>query len=350
MTFSGDLLNWYDKNARILPWRVPPAARLAGTSPNPYHVWLSEIMLQQTTVKAVVPYFLKFLTIWPTVELLAKADNNDIMAAWAGLGYYSRARNLKRCAEIVSNDLKGQFPPNRAGLLRLPGIGDYTASAIASIAYNEPVVVMDGNVERVSARLLALEAPLPAAKVEIRRFLEPIVPHLRPGDFAQAIMDLGATICTPRSPMCGSCPIALHCKSYGNDPTRFPIKPAKKAKPSRKGAAFVAVNEFGAIWLQRRPESGLLGGMAGVPTTNWSVQRDGETGVKAAPFAGDWVHKGSVTHVFTHFNLELDVYFSLTSKPSSEGWWSAETSKEALPNVMNKAIQLALANEDHGRD
>jgi A/G-specific adenine glycosylase len=341
MTFTNDLLNWYDQNARVLPWRVSPADRALGVMPDPYRVWLSEIMLQQTTVKAVAPYFNKFLTIWANVAALAAADNNDVMAAWAGLGYYSRARNLKRCAEIVVQDFGGEFPDNRADLLTLPGIGDYTASAIAAIAYNEPVIVMDGNVERVSARLIALETPLPEAKPIIRSFLKPVVPQARPGDFAQAMMDLGATLCTPKSPSCVICPIALHCKARGNDPQRFPYKLPKTVKPKRNGAAFVALRADGAVWLERRSATGLLGGMAQVPTTQWDSRKDGATGVNAAPFAGTWVHKGSINHVFTHFALELDIYFSTNAQPIGEGWWSADPTIEALPSLMVKAIQQA---------
>jgi A/G-specific adenine glycosylase len=341
MTFSNDILNWYDQNARVLPWRISPADRALGVLPDPYHVWLSEIMLQQTTVKAVSPYFTKFLAIWPNVAALAAADDNVVMAAWAGLGYYSRARNLKRCAEMIVRDFGGRFPLTRAGLLKLPGIGDYTASAIASIAYNEAVVVMDGNVERVSARLLALETPLPAAKPEIRVFLEPIVPQSRPGDFAQAMMDLGATLCTPRSPSCVICPIASHCKARGKDPARFPYKLGKTAKPNRKGAAFVAIRNDGAIWLQTRPPKGLLGGMAQVPTTDWNARVDGAVEIEAAPFVGDWMHKGSIAHVFTHFNLQLEVYAAADAEATGEGWWSTDTTIEALPSVMLKAITCA---------
>ena len=342
MAFTHDLLNWYDQSARVLPWRTSPADRALGVLANPYHVWLSEIMLQQTTVKAVAPYFQKFLGIWPDIRALAEADDNDVMAAWAGLGYYSRARNLKRCAQTVVQDFGAKFPTDRAGLLALPGIGDYTASAIAAIAYNEPVVVMDGNVERVSTRLMALETPLPEAKPAIRAFLEPVVPKTRPGDFAQAMMDLGATICTPRTPSCMMCPIAKHCKARGKDPARFPFKLPKTIKPKRKGAAFVAIRGDGAIWLERRPSKGLLGGMAQVPTTGWDSRKDGATGVEAAPFNGSWVHKGSIIHVFTHFALELEVYSALNAQPVGDGWWSADPTSEALPSLMVKVIQQAL--------
>ena len=263
------------------------------------------------------------------------------MAAWAGLGYYSRARNLKRCAEMIMRDYGGRFPLNRAALLTLPGIGDYTASAIAAIAYDEAVVVMDGNVERVSTRVLALETPLPLAKPIIRTFLEPIVPANRPGDFAQAMMDLGATLCTPRSPSCIICPIASHCQSRGNDPARFPLKLAKALKPNRLGAAFVAFRSDGAIWLQRRPAKGLLGGMAQVPTTNWNARIDGETGIEAAPFSGDWAYQGEIAHVFTHFTLQLKIYAATVTSATGEGWWSADTTIEALPSVMLKAIRRA---------
>ncbi|MGL4404294.1 MAG: A/G-specific adenine glycosylase [Notoacmeibacter sp.] len=350
MAFTNDLLNWYDDNARVLPWRVSPADRAMGVLPNPYFVWLSEIMLQQTTVKAVAPYFVKFSQSWPNVSSLAAADDNDVMAAWAGLGYYSRARNLKRCAQTIVQDFGGQFPQDREGLLSLPGIGDYTASAIASIAFNEAVVVMDGNVERVSARLLALETPLPVAKPIIRAFLEPLVPDDRPGDFAQAMMDLGATICTPKSPSCIVCPIARHCKAQGNDPARLPYKQPKAAKPTRKGAAFVAIRNDGAIWLKRRPAKGLLAGMAEVPTTGWDSRNDGATNVGAAPFAGKWQKIGQITHVFTHFTLVLEIYASLTTTPQGEGWWSSDLTKEALPSLMLKAIQLAQIEQGHKSD
>jgi A/G-specific adenine glycosylase len=343
MTFSAPLLNWYDQNARVLPWRVSPADRSAGVVPNPYHVWLSEIMLQQTTVKAVVPYFNKFVSIWPTVGALAKAGDDAVMAAWAGLGYYSRARNLKRCAETILRDFGGRFPPDRAGLIALPGIGDYTASAIAAICYDEAVVVMDGNVERVSTRLMALETPLPAAKPEIRAFIQPLVPALRPGDFAQAMMDLGATLCTPRSPSCIICPISEHCKARGNEPARFPYKAAKAAKPRRKGAAFVALRDDGAIWLQKRPQKGLLAGMAQVPTTGWNARHDGATDVSAAPFEGNWQHKGQISHIFTHFSLEIEVYAALNAVPQGDGWWSKNIRAEALPSLMLKAIEQARA-------
>ena len=341
MTFTNDLLNWYDQNARILPWRISPADRASGVVPDPYHIWLSEIMLQQTTVKAVAPYFIKFLAVWPDVSALAAAKDNDVLAAWAGLGYYSRARNLKRCAEMVVANFGGKFPENRMGLLLLPGIGDYTASAIAAISYNEPVVVMDGNVERVSTRLMALDTPLPEAKPLIRAFLEPLVPIKRPGDFAQAMMDLGATLCTPKSPSCIICPIARHCKARGDDPARFPYKPVKTTKPKRVGAAFVTMRSDGAIWLQCRPAKGLLGGMAQVPTTNWDARKDGLTKAEAAPFAGRWIYNGRVNHVFTHFALELDVYFSTDAQPNGEGWWSSDTTIEALPSLMVKVIQQA---------
>jgi A/G-specific adenine glycosylase len=343
--FTGDLLAWYDRHARILPWRVAPHSGAGGAKADPYRVWLSEIMLQQTTVKAVIPYFGRFVSRWPNVGALAAAPENDILAAWAGLGYYSRARNLKRCAEGVVAHHGGVFPSAKAALLALPGIGDYTAAAIAAIAYGMPEAVIDGNVERVATRILALETPLPAAKPAIRAFVSPLVPQGRAGDFAQAMMDLGATVCTPKSPSCVICPVAAHCRARGNGPERFPVKAAKTAKPLRRGAAFVAVRDDGAVWLSRRAGTGLLAGMAEVPTTEWSSRQDGETGRDAAPFPAPWQPAGTVTHVFTHFTLELAVWRAVTPAASGEGWWSSNLDAEALPALMRKAIARALGGD-----
>ncbi len=341
------LLDWYDRHHRDLPWRVAPPVTKSGTRPHPYPVWLSEIMLQQTLVEAVKPYFAKFLDRWPTVEALAAADQDDVMKAWAGLGYYSRARNLKKCAGIVANDLGGMFPGNAAALKKLPGIGDYTASAIAAIAFGEAVAVVDGNVERVVSRLNANDTPLPAIKQAIKGYVGSILPEERPGDFAQAMMDLGATICTPRKPSCFICPLREGCKAIATgDPERFPVKAPKKAKPLRRGAAFVAVRGDGAVLLRKRAESGLLGGMSEVPTTGWTVRKDGDTGVSSAPVAADWQNMGAIHHVFTHFELDLTVYLAnMGSDPKPlEGWWSPPEALagEALPTVMKKVIEAAL--------
>lgn len=284
---------------------MPPGA---STRADPYHVWLSEVMLQQTTVKAVAPYFEKFVSRWPTVGDLATASSEDVMSAWAGLGYYSRARNLKACADVVADEMGGQFPDTQETLLTLPGIGDYTSAAIAAIAFGKPAAVVDGNIERVVTRFTADPTPLPNAKDGCRAFMARETPTDRPGDFVQAMMDLGATICTPRKPVCSLCPISTGCQSFADGAQeRYPVKPAKKAKPVRRGAAFVAT-QGEAVWCVRRTGSGLLGGTAAVPSSAWSSQSDGETGRGAAPFDADWRPAETVRHTFTHFHLELEVW------------------------------------------
>ncbi|OQM74726.1 A/G-specific adenine glycosylase [Manganibacter manganicus] len=342
---AGRLLSWYDVNHRDLPWRVPPHELARGVQPDPYRVWLSEIMLQQTTVEAVKAYFRIFIERWPTVEALAAAPSDDVMKAWAGLGYYSRARNLKACAQIVAR-AGGQFPDTEPELRALPGIGPYTAAAIAAIAFNRPAVVVDGNIERVTTRLYSLATPLPQAKPEIREIVERLVPGERPGDFAQAMMDLGATICTPKRPRCMLCPLREDCSALANgDPALYPVRKPKPERPMRRGAAFVAVRDDGAILLRKRTESGLLGGMSEVPTTGWTARKDGETGTVAAPFAADWQHMGRISHVFTHFGLELEVYRAGSGDEAPHGhFWSApdDIAGEALPTVMKKAIEAAI--------
>lgn len=341
------LLDWYDCHHRELPWRISPADSKSGMRPDPYHVWLSEIMLQQTLVQAVKPYFAKFLRLWPDVGSLAASDQEEVMKAWAGLGYYSRARNLKKCAEIVASDHDGVFPDTAAALKKLPGIGDYTASAIAAIAFDRAEAVVDGNVERVISRLASIATPLPEAKSEIRSLTASMVPSDRPGDFAQAMMDLGATVCTSKKPACFVCPLRDTCKAVAEgDPERFPVKPTKRAKPLRKGAAFVAVRSDGAVLLRKRTENGLLGGMSEVPTTGWTARLDGETGPDAAPFTADWQKSGTIRHVFTHFELELTVYSARSVDVSAPAgcWWSSQHAlpDEALPTVMKKVIEAAL--------
>lgn len=341
------LIAWYDRHHRALPWRVPPAALIRGTRPDPYHVWLSEIMLQQTTVEAVKPYFETFRTRWPDVAALARAPETDIMKAWAGLGYYSRARNLRKCAAIVAEHHGGCFPDTEVGLLALPGIGPYTAAAIAAIAFGRPAAVVDGNVERVATRLFAIATPLPLAKAQIRERLADLVPAGRPGDFAQATMDLGATICTPKRPRCMLCPIEPACAARREgEPERYPVKPPKAVRPKRRGAAFVAVRHDGAVLLRRRADKGLLGGMSEVPTTRWDARADGETGIEAAPFAARWEPAGAIRHVFTHFELELAVFRAggLSFGAPEGHWWaeSGEIAHEALPTVMKKTIEAAI--------
>ncbi|MEX0957616.1 MAG: A/G-specific adenine glycosylase [Rhizobiaceae bacterium] len=341
------LLAWYDRHARVLPWRVSPSERIRGRLPDPYHVWLSEIMLQQTTVEAVKPYFRAFLAKWPDVRSLAEADVDDVMRAWAGLGYYSRARNLKKCADAIVAEHGGVFPNEFSQLIKLPGIGRYTAAAIAAIAFDRREAVVDGNVERVTSRLFAIVTPLPRARAEITEAVQMMLPPNRPGDFAQAMMDLGATICTPRRPACLPCPLNSDCAALkAGDPEIYPVRPAKGERPARRGAAFVTVRRDGAVLLRKRPETGLLGGMAEVPTTGWTVRMDGETGVDAAPFPARWRRAGSAAHVFTHFSLELAVYRADVGAIAAPAgcWWSHPDNLmgEALPTVMKKVIEAAI--------
>ncbi|PDT02132.1 A/G-specific adenine glycosylase [Rhizobium chutanense] len=341
------LLDWYDRHHRDLPWRISPGMAARGVQPDPYHVWLSEVMLQQTTVQAVKPYFEKFLQRWPDVTDLAAAETEAVMAAWAGLGYYARARNLKKCAEAVATEHGGVFPDTEEGLKSLPGIGDYTAAAVAAIAFNRPAAVMDGNVERVISRLYAIDAPLPAAKPLMKEKVAQLTPAARPGDFAQAMMDLGATICTPKRPACSLCPFRDACQALKlSDPELFPVKAAKKEKPVRYGAAFIAVTGEGEILLRRRADSGLLGGMTEVPTSAWTARLDGETSVSAAPFEAAWQACGTVIHVFTHFELRLSIWRAAIAGQVArdDGWWEPVTNLEAqaLPTIMKKAIAAAI--------
>ncbi|WP_137679652.1 A/G-specific adenine glycosylase [Aurantiacibacter suaedae] len=332
------LLDWYDRHARDLPWRARPGAPL----PDPYHVWLSEVMLQQTTVAAVIPYFEKFTTRWPDVAALAAAPEDEVMAAWAGLGYYSRARNLVKAAREVSQ--AGAFPTTEAELRRLPGLGDYTAAAVAAIAFERRALVVDANVERVVARLFAIEEPLPGAKKAIRAALDTITPEQRAGDFAQAMMDLGSSLCRAREAQCILCPWQAICAARAEgDPTRLPVKGAKKAKPTRSGTAFWIERE-GAVWLVTRPAKGMLGGMRSLPDDGWSARGDGSG---MAPVSGAWRAGGVVRHSFTHFHLEmgLAVHAGTDPKPEGDGeWWPLDRLDEAgLPTLFAKAAALALA-------
>ncbi|MDW6020932.1 A/G-specific adenine glycosylase [Mesorhizobium sp. BAC0120] len=344
---AAKLLTWYDRHHRELPWRTGPAALARGERPDPYRVWLSEIMLQQTTVEAVKPYFRVFVERWPDIAALAAADADEIMKAWAGLGYYSRARNLKKCAQIVVSEHSARFPDTIEDLSKLPGVGPYTAAAIAAIAFDRPAAVVDGNVERVISRLDAVETPLPAAKPLIRAAVENLTPSERPGDFAQAMMDLGATICTPKRPSCMICPLNDDCMALSqSDPERFPAREAKAARPQRVGAAFVAVRNDGAVLLRKRVENGLLGGMAEVPGTDWTARRDGQTDAAAAPFLAEWRFSGRIQHVFTHFALDLAVFRADVGdyKAPADYWWAPLDAihNEALPTVMKKAIEAAI--------
>lgn len=331
---SKALLNWYDRHARKLPWRAPPGSG----APDPYAVWLSEIMLQQTTVAAVKPYFAAFLHAWPTVRALAAAEEADVLTAWAGLGYYARARNLIACARTVTRDHGGCFPDTEAGLIALPGVGRYTAAAIAAIAFGRRAVVVDANVERVTARLFAFEEPLPAAKARLHALADSITPEDRAGDFAQAMMDLGATICTTRAPACALCPLADGCAGRKiGAPELYPVKAAKKIRPQRRGTAFW-IERDGHVLLQRRPPKGMLGGMRALPSGPWT---SADPGLDEAPIAAEWRSLGSVAHVFTHFALELSVVAAESGDSEGE-WWPIDRISEAgLPTLFAKAAALA---------
>ncbi len=322
------LLDWYGSHARHLPWRARPGE----AAPDAYRVWLSEVMLQQTTVAAVKPYFARFTTRWPTVEALAAAAEADVMAAWAGLGYYSRARNLVKAARAVAE--RGGFPATEDELRALPGLGAYTAAAVAAIAFGRRAVVVDANVERVVARLFAIAEPLPGARKAIRARADDITPEDRAGAFAQAMMDLGATICTPRAPRCLLCPLADQCEGRRiGDPVRFPLKAPRKAKPLRRGRAYW-IERDGAVWLVRRPGTGMLGGMRALPGDGWSASGDGNGGPAGEPL-------GVVRHGFTHFDLELTL--ERVDQTVGEGeWWALDRLAEAgLPTLFAKAARLA---------
>jgi A/G-specific adenine glycosylase len=339
--FASVLLAWYVRHRRRLPWRSLP-----GETPDPYRVWLSEVMLQQTTVAAVIPYFEAFTRRWPTVLALAAAPDAEVMAAWAGLGYYSRARNLLAAARRVAEG-GGVFPHEEAALRALPGVGAYTAAAIAAIAFGRRAVVVDGNVERVTARLDAVQTPIPAARPRLRAIADRLTPDRRTGDFAQAMMDLGATICTPRNPACGICPVRAGCAAaQRGDPARFPVKAARPARPERRGAAFVIVSD-GEILLRRRPERGLLGGMDEVPNGDWreAAAAAGCDPLAEAPIAAAWRACGRIRHVFTHFALELEVFRAdPPDRPAIAGRWAPidALADAALPTLMRKAVAAAL--------
>ena len=340
------ILEWYDRHARTLPWRISPADRMLGVAPDPYKVWLSEVMLQQTTVATVKAYFEKFTRRWPNVSNLAAEPQEEVLKEWAGLGYYARARNLHKCAQVVANDLNGSFPDTEADLLMLPGIGAYTAAAIASIAFDRQATVLDGNVERVMARLFAIEDPLPGSKKLLYAEADSLTPEKRPGDYAQAVMDLGATICTPRNPACGICPLMNLCaaRQQGIAET-LPRKTPKKAKPTRFGIAWVATRKDGAVLLNRRPQQGLLGGMMEVPGSDWNEGALPDDADSTAPLSGNWKNAGEARHTFTHFHLILTVKhaeFQTDAIPGRGTWLSSEDAmSEALPTVMRKVLKVA---------
>lgn len=342
-TPAARLLAWYDRHRRVLPWRA-----LARETPDPYRVWLSEIMLQQTTVAAVDKYFRRFVARWPDVESLAAASLDEVRAAWAGLGYYSRAANLHRTAQIVARETGGRFPRDVAALRKLPGIGAYTAGAIAAIAFDAPEAAVDANAERVIARYFALETALPKAKPELRRLAATLVPEKRAGDFAQALMDLGALICTPRRPACTKCPWSGDCRAYtAGNPELFPKKSAARARPLKRGAAFVARDASGAVLLVKRPERGLLGGMLQPPLGPWDrAFPDAGEAIAQAPFAAGWKRRtGFVKHGFTHFALEIEVWWAEVKRRNGhDGVWvhPRDFHAVALPTVMRKILAHAF--------
>ena len=338
------LLSWYDNEGRTLPWRVRPEDRAAGKTPDPYAVWLSEIMLQQTTVPHATPYWEKFLLEFPTVTDLANAERDRILTLWAGLGYYARGRNLHKCAQIIRDEHGGAFPKTEAQLLKLPGIGPYTAATMAAICFDEATNIVDGNVERVVSRIFRAEIPLPKGKTELRDFAGTLASPKRPGDYGQALMDLGATICSPRSPKCGDCPWQGFCLAHKDSvETDYPKKIKKAKLPTRYGNIYV-LKSGGSVLMHQRPDKGLLGGMLGFPGTNW-----GDTppaALEGAPSPRNWEKcEDKVRHVFTHFELYLDVYRSETSDQKIEGIWAAldNIADYALPTVMKKALKIAAS-------
>ncbi|GAA0537717.1 A/G-specific adenine glycosylase [Rhizomicrobium palustre] len=347
------LLAWYDRHRRVLPWRALP-----GKKADPYRVWLSEIMLQQTTVQAVGPYFKDFLSRWPRVEDLAAAPLDEVLAAWAGLGYYARARNLHKAAKVVAEEMGGKFPDTAEGLRALPGVGPYTAGAIAAIAFDRPEAAMDANAERVVARLFAITAPLPGSKPEIIARGKGLVPQNRAGDFAQAMMDLGSAICTVKRPACGNCPLRALCAAEAQGiAENLPVKGPKTVRPIKRGAAFVVRDRKGAVLLIKRPEKGLLGGMLEPPLGPWTEKfpKPAEA-LKQAPFEADWKKlPGIVRHVFTHFELEIEAWVAEVKARPSSLWKDApreilwvdveRLGAVALPTVMKKIITHAIEDE-----
>ncbi|MBL4596371.1 MAG: A/G-specific adenine glycosylase [Robiginitomaculum sp.] len=342
---QASLLHWYDAGGRQLPWRVRPEQRASGVRPDPYRVWLSEIMCQQTRIQTVIPYFETFTKRWPNIDALANASREQIYQAWAGLGYYARARNLHACAgEIVAN---GQFPTTEANWLALPGIGPYTAAAVMAILHDAPTNVVDGNVERVIARLFAVPTPLPAAKPELRRLAGSLASPHRAGDYAQALMDLGALVCTPKSPNCPACPWANACQALAqHNPVGFPVRRPKPPRPERFGIAFV-LQDSQRVLLRKRPETGLLGGMSEVPGSTWLPDPWSlADALTFAPCVGPWREAGQVRHVFTHFALNLRAMTLPAPAKFTpvEGWWAKrdELEQQALSSLMRKVLAVCL--------
>lgn len=347
---SETILAWYDRHARRLPWRVPPTQSRRGVRPDPYHVWLSEVMLQQTTVAVVGPYFRKFLERWPRVEDLAAAQLDEVLTAWAGLGYYARARNLHKCAVRVRDAHDATFPDTEAELRQLPGIGPYTAAAIAAIAFDRSATPVDGNIERVMSRLFAVEAPMPAAKPVLREHAARLTPNARPGDYAQAVMDLGATVCTPRAPACAICPWRSGCKAQAAGIVEMlPRRAPKAPRPIKRAVAYWMVRKDGRVLLRRRPETGLLGGMMEVPSGPWEESRGFRDD---PPVAADWTElSGLVEHGFTHLQLELKVKAAVVDgRTKVDGIWVQveKFGDHALPALTRKVVRHVLSQVGRG--
>ncbi|MGH1398309.1 MAG: A/G-specific adenine glycosylase [Alphaproteobacteria bacterium] len=338
--YRGRVLDWYDVHGRDLPWRYK-----GGVKADPYRVWLSEIMCQQTTVSAVKPYYAKFLGLWPSVTDLAAAENDAVMAAWAGLGYYARARNLHKCAKVVVEEHGGAFPRTQAALIKLPGIGDYTSAAIAAICFGEAATVMDGNIERIMARFFAIEDALPKAKPVFKGYTAHFFDNAdRAGDLAQGLMDVGSSICTPKNPKCGRCPLEGGCAGKGIAES-LPVKVKAKKRPQKVGEVYWVINDQGEVLFHRRPDKGLLGGMVALPTSSWAVKD-----FDVPDFIGDAVRSNhTIDHVFTHFDLTLHLSFArVDASPEGYFWALPEDCGEALPSVFKKAYNKFVGIENLG--
>lgn len=332
--FSQDLLSWFDSIKRDLPWRAKDQR------PNPYHVWLSEIMLQQTTVKSVIPYFQSFIERWPTIADLGRASLDDVLHAWQGLGYYSRAKNLHKCAQVILNEYCGVFPESRDELIKLPGVGPYTSAAIASIVFEQPAIAVDGNVMRVISRYRMIESIRPQLDQDVEEFLWTVIPDSRFGDFTQALMELGALQCRPKSPMCLTCPLMKNCKAYlqGN-PEAYPKKPQKKVFPQKYGHAFILKNSKNQILIRKRAGTGILSGLYEVPTTDWNIILP-EKELEEILLPESLDYKGEVDHTFTHFRLNLKVWEGITPQLNQGEWVDFENLKDyALPTLMKKVLK-----------
>ncbi len=343
--FRTSLLKWYDKDARKLPWRIPPELTKKGVKNDPYKIWLSEIMLQQTGVKTVQNYYLKFINKWPKIQNLNEASENDILKEWSGLGYYRRALNLKRCAKIICDNYNGKFPDSEKDLLNLPGIGNYTAAAIISIAFNKPAIVIDGNIKRITSRLYEIKEEIKKNNSQIHEALVKIFSKKRPGDFAQALMDLGSTICKPVNPKCNSCPLIKYCLAYKNNTYKLiPLKNKKLKRVIKRGYIYIGITNSDKIILIKRPKKGLLGGTICPPSSDWTLN---EFPTPEPPFKGEWeILNETIFHSFTHFDLELKIIISFVNSYPKNAYLEPLNSNtlNSLPTVMKKGVKLVMDN------